>query len=444
MLHRAIVFAGAVSAAFLLASSSLAQMPPAAAPAPAAQVTTIIHAGRLLADPSTGRVLSQQSILVGADGRIVGIEPGYITRDGATVVDEANRFVLPGFADCHVHLTSELGPNQLLDEVQLTITDDALRGVENARKTVMAGFTTVADVGGPNDAVFGLRRAIAENRFPGPRILAAGYIVTPDGGHADANGYAPEIVDALRNPAACSGADACRRSVRRQIQAGADLIKITSTGGVLSNTAAGVGQQFSDDELRAIVEAAHAMGRRVTAHAHGTDGINAALRAGVDSIEHGTYSDAESFHLFHQGNRYLVPTMMAGWWVTQLAERGGVLTPAQTAKARMVGPALQAMVRRAHAAHIRMAFGTDTGVSPHGMNAHEFVLLVGAGLTPLEAIQMATVDAADHLQLNTTIGRLAAGYSADIVAVDGDPLADVTTLEHVRFVMARGNAVRAD
>jgi imidazolonepropionase-like amidohydrolase len=443
MLHRAIAFAGAVGAVFLLASSSLAQMPPAET-APAAQVATIIHAGRLLADPSTGRVLSQQSILVGADGRIVGIEAGYVTREGATVVDEANRFVLPGFADCHVHLTSELGPNQLLEEVQLTVTDSALRGVENARKTVMAGFTTVADVGGANDAVFGLRRAIAENRFPGPRIIGSGWIVTPDGGHADANGFAPEVVDALRNPAACSGADACRRSVRRQIQAGADLIKITSTGGVLSNTAAGVGQQFSDEELRAIVDAAHAMGRRVTAHAHGTDGINAALRAGVDSIEHGTYSDAESFRLFHQGNRYLVPTMMAGWWVTRLAEQGGVLTPAQTAKARMVGPALQAMVRRAHAAHVRMAFGTDTGVSPHGMNAHEFVLLVGAGLSPLEAIQMATVDAADHLQLNTTIGRVAPGYSADIVAVDGDPLSDVSTLEHVRFVMARGNTVRAD
>ncbi len=444
MLHRAIAFAGAVGGAFLLASSSLAQMPPAEAPTAAAQVTTIIHAGRLLADPATGRVLSQQSILVGADGRIVGIEAGYVTRDGATVVDETSRFVLPGFADCHVHLTSELGPNQLLEEVQLTVADAAIRGAENARKTVAAGFTTVADVGAPNDAIFALRRGAAEGRIPGPRIVASGWIVTPDGGHADANGYAPDVVDALRNPAACSGADACRRSVRRQIQAGADLIKITATGGVLSNTAAGVGQQFSADELHAIVEAAHAMGRRVTAHAHGVDGINAALRAGVDSIEHGTYSDAESFRLFHQGNRYLVPTMMAGWWVTRLAEQGGTLTPAQTAKARMVGPALQAMVRRAHAAHVRMAFGTDTGVSPHGMNAHEFVLLVGAGLSPLEAIQMATVDAADHLQLNGTIGRIAPGYSADIVGVDGDPLSDVSTLEHVRYVMARGTTVRAD
>lgn len=438
MLHRMLALAGA---AFLLAASSFAQSASTEAP----HVATIIHAGHLLADPSTGRVLTEQSILVGSDGKIIGVEAGYVMRDGAAIIDESNRFVLPGFADCHVHLTGELGPNQLLDEVQLTITDLALRGAENARKTVQAGFTTVADVGGPNDAVFGLRRAIAEGRIPGPRIIASGWIITPDGGHADEQGYAPDVLNVLRNPAACSGADACRRAVRRQIQAGADLIKITATGGVLSNTAAGVGQQFSEDELRAIVDAAHAMGRRVTAHAHGTDGINAALRAGVDSIEHGTFADAESFRLFRQGDHYLTPTMMAGWWVTQLAERGGVLTPAQTDKARQVGPALVAMVRRAHAAHVRMAFGTDTGVSPHGMNAHEFALLVGAGLTPLEAIQLATVNAADHLQLNGMIGRIAPGYSADVVGVDGDPLSDVTVLEHgVHYVMARGVTQRND
>lgn len=436
MLHRAMAFAGALCAIALLAGSSFAQT--TAAPT----VATIIHAGRLLADPATGRVLTQQSILIGSDGKIIGIEPGYVTRDGAAVIDETNRFLLPGLTDCHVHLTSELGPNQLLDEVQLTITDAALRGAGNARTTLMAGFTTVADVGGPNDAVFGLRRAIAEGRIPGPRIVASGWIVTPDGGHADENGYAPEVLDVLRNPAACSGADACRRAVRRQIQAGADLIKITATGGVLSNTAAGVGQQFSAEELHAIVEAAHAMGRRVTAHAHGVDGINAALRAGVDSIEHGTYSDAESFRLFRQGDRYLIPTMEAGWWVTQLAERGGVLTPAQADKARVVGPALVGMVRRARAAHVRIAFGTDTGVSPHGMNAQEFILLTQAGYTPLEAIQFATVAAADHLQLNGTIGRIAPGYSADIIGVDGDPLTDVTQLQHVRYVMARGTTAK--
>jgi imidazolonepropionase-like amidohydrolase len=403
----------------------------------------IIHAGRLLADPATGQVAAQQSILVGADGKVIGVEPGYVTREGAAVIDETSRFVLPGLIDSHVHLTGELGPNQLLEEVTLTESDAALRGAENARKTVMAGFTTVADVGAPNDAIFALRRAVAEGRVPGPRILASGWIVTPDGGHADTNGWAPDVLDALRSPAACSGADACMRVVRRQIQAGADLIKITATGGVLSNTAAGVDQQFTDDELRAIVTAAHMMGRRVTAHAHGTNGINAALRAGVDSIEHGSYLDAESVRLFHQGDRYLVPTLEAGWWVTQLAEQGGTLTETQAAKAREVGPALIAMARRARAGHVRIAFGTDTGVSPHGMNAKEFQLLVQAGFTPLESIQFATVAAADHLQLNGLAGRIAPGYSADIIAVDGDPLADVATLMDVKFVMARGTVQKS-
>jgi imidazolonepropionase-like amidohydrolase len=213
---------------------------------------------------------------------------------------------------------------------------------------------------------------------------------------------------------------------------------------VLSNPAAGVGQQFSDEEFRAIVEAAHSMGRRVTAHAHGVDGINAALRAGVDSIEHGTYLDRESVRLLRQGDRYLVPTMMAGWWVGQLAEQGGVLTPAQADKARRVGPDLVRMVRMARANGVRIAFGTDTGVSPHGMNAREFQLMVEAGYTPLQAIQAATINAADHLQLNGVAGRIAPGYAADIIAVDGDPLADVATLMNVGFVMARGVAHKDD
>ncbi|MEZ6023572.1 MAG: amidohydrolase family protein [Hyphomonadaceae bacterium] len=428
---RATALAGALCAIAALSGSSFAQDE-------TPHVASIVHAGRLLADPSNGRVLTEQSVLIGADGAILGIEPGYVTRDGASVIDQRNRFVLPGLIDSHVHLTGELGPNQLIEEVTLTASDAALRGAENARKTLLAGFTTVADVGAPNDAIFALRRATAENRVPGPRIIASGAPITPDGGHGDANGFSPGVIDALRNPNACSGADACRRAVRRQIQAGADVIKITATGGVLSNTAAGVEQQFSDAEFEAIVEAAHSMGRRVTAHAHGAGGVNAALRAGVDSIEHGTYLDREGIRLMRRGDRYLVPTMMAGWWVTQLAEQGGVLTPAQTEKARAVGPALVGMVRRARAAGVRIAFGTDTGVSPHGMNAREFQLMVEAGFTPLQAIQAATINAADHLQLDGVTGRIAPGYAADIIAVDGDPLADVATLMNVRFVMARG------
>lgn len=437
MLHRAKFLAGVLASLTLVTGSSFAQ-------STAPQVATVIHAGRLLADPTTGRVATNQSILIDANGRIIAVESGYTTPAGATVIDQRNRFVMPGLIDSHVHLTSELGPNQLIDEVTLTPADGALRGAENARKTLLAGFTTVADLGAHNNAIFALRRAIRENRVPGPRIVAAGFSVTPHGGHGDSAGFSPDINHVLSSPSACSGADECRRATRRQVQAGADVIKITATGGVLSNTAAGVGQQFSDAEFAAIVEAAHSMGRRVTAHAHGVDGINAALRAGVDSIEHGTYLDRDSVRLLRDGNRYLVPTMMAGWWVGQLAEQGGVLTPAQTDKARQVGPALVAMVRMAHASGVRIAFGTDTGVSPHGMNAREFQLMVGAGFTPLQAIQAATINAADHLQLGAETGRIVPGLAADIIAVDGDPLADVSTLMHVRFVMARGTTQKSE
>lgn len=437
MLKRVMTFAGAVAGLALLAGSSFAQ-------SQEQRVASIIHAGRLLADASNGRVLTEQSILVGADGNIIAIEPGYVTREGATVIDQRNRFVLAGLIDSHVHLTSELGPNQILEEVTLTAADGALRGAQNARTTLMAGFTTVADLGANNDSIFALRRAIAERRIPGPRIIASGSAVTPDGGHADANGFAPDVLNVLRSPSACSGADACRRAVRRQIQAGADIIKITATGGVLSNTAAGVEQQFSDAELQAIVEAAHAMGRRVTAHAHGAGGINAALRAGVDSIEHGSYTDQTSLRLFRQHNAYLVPTILAGVTVEELADQGGVLTPNQAAKAREVGTRMRASIQNARRSGVRVAFGTDSGVSRHGINAREFQFLVEGGYTPTQAIAIATVNAADHLQLNNVAGRIAPGYSADIIAVDGDPTQDVTMLMSVPFVMARGDVARND
>ncbi|MFM7783178.1 MAG: amidohydrolase family protein [Gammaproteobacteria bacterium] len=413
----------------------------AAGPAPAA--ATVVHAGRLLADPASGKVLERQSVLIGSDGRVIGVEAGFLRPEGARVVDAGDRFVLPGLIDSHVHLTSELGPTQLLDNVQLTTADSALRGAGYAEKTLIAGFTTVADLGADNDSIFALRRAIAEGRVPGPRIVASGAAVTPDGGHGDANGYSPHVIDVLRSESACSGADDCSRVTRRQVQAGADLIKITATGGVLSNTAAGVAQQLTDAEMAAIVGAAHAMGRRVTAHAHAAGGIAAALRAGVDSIEHGTYLDDAGIRLMKQSEAWLVPTMMAGWWVAQLADKGGVLTPAQAEKARLVGPELVAMVKRARAAGVRIAYGTDTGVSPHGMNAREFGLLVEAGYSPLETIRFATVDAAEHLQLTGTAGRIAPGYSADLVAVDGDPLKDVGTLMDMRLVIARGAVHRA-
>jgi imidazolonepropionase-like amidohydrolase len=274
---------------------------------------------------------------------------------------------------------------------------------------------------------------------PGPRIVAAGSAISVHGGHGDVNGYREDVAHLLRPGSVCSGADDCRRAVREQVQAGADLIKVMATGGVLSNTAAGLAQQPFDDELAAIVETAHRMGRRVTAHAHGADGINAFLRAGGDSIEHGTWLDAQSIALLKKSGGYLVPTLMAGDFVAKVAMGpNNFLTPAQTAKALEAAPQMMGMARRAHAAGVKIAFGTDTGVSPHGDNAYEFVLLTRAGLTPLEAIQAATVNAADHLQLSGVAGALTPGHAADLIAVQGDPLADVAVLQKVGFVMKDG------
>lgn len=424
----------AALAALVLGSSAAAQTGP----------LTYIHAGRLLADPATGRVLTNQTITV-QDGRILQIRSGFIEGTVGEVIDLKDSFVLPGLIDSHVHLTSENGPTGRLDNVTKTTTDEAIDGVAFARKTVLAGFTTVADLGADNDAVFALRRGVAEGKIVGPRIIASGSAVTPHGGHADINGYRPEVLAVLGSPSACSGADDCRKAVRRQVQRGADLIKITATGGVLSNTAAGVGQQFTDDELKAIVETAHSMGRKVTAHAHGAGGINAALRAGVDSIEHGSYLDEEGVRLMKAQGAWLIPTLLAGDFVTREAAKPDTyLTPAQKAKALQVGPQLLGMAQRAHKAGVKVAFGTDTGVSRHGDNAQEFALMVRAGYTPLEAIQAATVGAAEHFDLSNEIGSLAPGKAADIVAVKGDPLADVTELQRVRFVMKGGQVARRD
>jgi imidazolonepropionase-like amidohydrolase len=260
------------------------------------------------------------------------------------------------------------------------------------------------------------------------------------GGHGDGTqGYRDDVAAVLKSPAVCNGPADCRRAVREQVRRGADHIKLTATGGVLSNTAAGLGQQFMDDELAAIVAAAHAMGRKVTAHAHGVDGINAALRAGVDSIEHGTYLDDESTRLFRKTGAYLVPTLLAGETVVAWAKDPNTfLLPPQRDKALKVGPAMRDMAAKAKKAGVNVAFGTDSGVSRHGENAREFALMVAAGFTPMEAISAATLGAAANMGKRETLGSLEPGRYADIVAVRGDPLADVRELESVDFVMKEG------
>lgn len=412
------------------------------AAAQAAGPLTFVQAGKLLADPASGKVETAKTLVL-QDGKVVRIADGYVSEPGGVVVDLKDRFVLPGFIDSHVHLTGQQGPTSRLDEVTQSSADQAMVGAGYARKTLMAGFTTVADLGADNAAIFALRAGVKRGDVVGPRIIAAGSAVSIHGGHGDVNGYSEEVMHVLRPESVCSGADDCRRAVREQVWRGADIIKITATGGVLSNTAAGLSQQFSDGELAAIVESAHRMGRRVTAHAHGVDGINAFLKAGGDSIEHGTYLDNDSIALFKKNGAYLVPTLMAGDYVARIAASpGNFFTPAQTAKALEAGPKMLDMARRANAGGVKIAFGTDSGVSAHGDNAYEFVLLTRAGLSPLDAIRAATVNAADHLGVSAEIGSLAPGKAADLVAVAGDPLSDISTLQKVETVIKGGVVVK--
>ncbi|WP_116810012.1 metal-dependent hydrolase family protein [Steroidobacter cummioxidans] len=401
-----------------------------------------IHAGRVLADPANGRVLTNQTIVV-RDGRVAELREGFVDGPGR-VIDLRKKFVLPGLIDSHVHLCHENGPHDRMNRVTLTAADWAIQGARFAATTLRAGFTTVANLGDENDAIFALRDGIERGDVPGPRIIAAGHVLSPHGGDGDVHDYRPDVEVTIRRENLCSGADDCRRLVRNQIQRGADIIKIVATGSVLADVAQGVGLQFTDAELQAIVETAHGMGRRVTAHAHSTEGVNAALRAGVDSIEHGTFLDAESIELFKANGAYLVPTLLAGATVTEWAnDPNGFLSAPARAKALDVGPKMLDAGRRAHAAGLKIAFGTDASVARHGTNAREFSLLVQAGLTPLQSIRAATVGAADHLGVSQRVGSLAPGKAADIVAVDGDPLTAIGELERIRFVM-KGGVVYVD
>ncbi|WP_207482496.1 metal-dependent hydrolase family protein [Arenibaculum pallidiluteum] len=428
-------------AGLMLSSAAHAQDRPAAQ---APDRWKIIHAGTLLALP--GSPARQNASIIVRNDRIHEVRDGFVeagamsgtTGSAVTVVDLSKHFVLPGLIDSHVHITDERSPTTQLDRVTKTGEAMALEGTLYARRTLEAGFTTVRDLGSRGNPSLALRDAIRKGQVPGPRIVAAGQSISATGGHSDVNGYAPDIFPELGENI-CNGADQCRHAARLQVKRGADVIKITATGGVLSNVAAGTGLQMFEDELKAIVDASHALGRRVAAHAHGADGVNAALRAGVDSIEHGTYLDDESIALFKKSGAWLVPTVLAGETVTVMAEQEGFFPPAVRDKARAVGPQMINMLRRAYQGGVKIAFGTDTGVSRHGQNAKEFALMTRAGIPAEVAIRMATVDAADLLGLSGQIGTIEPGKAADVVAVTGNPTEDITELERVAFVMKDGN-----
>jgi imidazolonepropionase-like amidohydrolase len=410
----------------------------AAAPATAQDSVTVIHAGTLMAEP--GKAPLRNATVVVRGRTIESVQSGFVDVPGARIVDLRTATVMPGLIDSHVHLIGldDRLQRRLLESTRDT-EDEAFTGVHNARKTLLAGFTTVRDLGAEPKTITSLRDAINAGQFAGPTILAAAAGVAVTGGHGDVNLVNRDLDSVLKPKAVhvCDGADDCRRATREQISEGADVIKLKASGGVLSNVPGGLAQQMMDDELRAVVLTARTFGRKVAAHAHGVDGVNAALRAGVDSIEHGTFTNDETFRLYRQTGAYYVPTLLAPAAALADGQRGA-LTPAQFEKAREAAGNAEKSFARAIREGVRIAFGTDTGVSPHGRNAEEFALMVKNGMQPAAAIRSATVTAAVLLGIDGRVGTIAPGKDADIIAVDGDPLANIRELESVDFVMKHG------
>ena len=411
----------------------------AAAAAPAAAETLVVHAGRLIADPA--RPAAGPSTITITDGRISAVAGGFQPAPaGARLIDMRGKTVLPGLIDTHTHLSGDPGGDYWRDAID---TDEwsGMLGAKNARITARAGFTTVRDVGAARNVIFALRRATAEGIVPGPRILTSGSSISIIGGHADVSGFRPEVNQALQGNNTCTGPEQCAARVREASRDGADLIKITATGGVLSQQARGLGQHFTDPELKAIVDTAHSLGLKVAAHAHGARGIEAAARAGVDSIEHGTFADPRAIAAMKASGTAMVPTLMAFTGISEGLQRNAY-TPAVAAKVRMTLSEVGRAARAARAAGVAVVFGTDSSVYEHGRNAQEFALLIDkVGMSPAEAIGSATTAAAELLGMENEIGRIAPGYSADLIAVSGDPLRDVRALEKVDWVMVRGREI---
>ena len=415
----------------------------AAASSAALAAPTYIHTGRLIAVP--GRAPLGPSTIVVDNGRIVEVRQGLVPPPaGATAIDLRNKTVLPGLIDSHVHLESDAGGDaRLVEAVTSNDAQRAFQAMENGRKTVLAGFTTVRNLGG-GPAIGALRDATARGAVEGPRILDAASGISATTGHGDPHvGIAEELHPAIPSDNVCDGADACRRAVRNQVRRGADVIKMTITGGVNSRIGAGLGAQMFADEARAVVETASMYGKKVAVHAHGADGINMALAAGAASIEHGTLLDDESIRLFKRNGAFLVPTLSTvNGYLERLAKDPNAYPPQVLPKIQYRISITGRNVQKAYPAGVKIAYGTDAGVSKHGRNADEFEAMVKYGMTPADALKAATVNAADLLGLANEIGTIEPGKSADIIAVSGDPLSDVRVLKNVGFVMARGEVIK--
>ncbi|RME01894.1 MAG: amidohydrolase family protein [Calditrichaeota bacterium] len=398
-----------------------------------AQKQIILKAARML-DIRTGKWQNHPTLLIKED-RIEAINPSSLPKD-AKVVDLGNLSLLPGFIDLHTHLTYDIGPGWTMRPVKEGAADEALRGAYNARKTLMAGFTTVRNVGAGHFADVALMHAIDKGLAVGPHIFPAGHAIGITGGHCDITGFAPGILETGPEQGVADGPAAVLRAVRYQIKHGAKVIKICATAGVLSFESSVGAQQMSDEEMRTVVEEARRHGLRVAAHAHGTQGIIAAIKAGVTSIEHGSILNDEAIQLMKQKGTYLVPT-------SYLADviRLDLLPPPVRKKAEYVLPIMRKSLRKAIQAGVKIAFGTDAGVYPHGDNAKEFAVYVKLGMSPLKAIQSATLVASECLGVDDR-GALEPGKLADIIGVEGDPLKNIQILQDVKFVMKSGKVFK--
>lgn len=418
--------------------------------APACAQTRLIHAGHLLV--RADQPPQEDSTILVRDGRIVEVRTGFVAPAEfdavpaeVEVIDLRDAFVLPGLIDSHVHLDSDkAGVEGQLEGVTRSAPAAAFDALVNAGKTLRAGFTTVRNLGDGDGVVLALRDAINAGKVQGPRILDAGRSISTTAGHMDGRlGFREDLAASFDTAHLCDDVASCRRAVRTQVGRGVDVIKIATTGGVNSRIGAGLGQQMFADEIAAIVATAHLYGKKVAVHAHGADGITAALEAGADSIEHGTLLDARGIELFKRSGAFYVPTLSTvNGYIERLRDNPEAYSPAVRAKIEwrigITGKALE----KAHRAGIRIAYGTDAGVSLHGRNADEFELLVKYGMAPAEALRAATLNAAELLGLEAELGSVEPGRYADLIAVDASPLEDISVLKQVRWVMKAGTVVR--
>lgn len=404
---------------------------------PAFAQQTFIQCGRLI-DGKSNTVQTEMTIVVESN-KIIDVLKGYQAGSAKDkLIDMKNQTVMPGFIDSHVHLSNETSKNQYMEKFTLNEDDNALKAVKFCQRTLMAGFTTVRDLGGY--VAIALRNAINQGDINGPRILAAGKSIATTGGHADpTNGFSRSLVgDPESKEGVINSPEEARKAVRQRYKESSDVIKITATGGVLSNAKDGAGAQFTESEIEAVVSTAKDYGYRVAAHAHGAEGMKRAIRAGVSSIEHGTFMDDEAIALMKQFGTYYVPTITAGKSVADSAKIPGYYPPLVVPKAIATGPKIQSTFAKAYKAGVKIAFGTDAGVFAHGKNYKEFEYMTEVGMSAMEAIKSATVHAADLLGISDRLGSIEKGKLADIIAVNGDPLKNIQVLATMNFVMKDG------